>query len=438
MPLQPQTVARLDELVAVSQAHGTVPSLAVGVVGPPGLTHLVTAGDLPVAEPDTQFRIGSITKTMTAAVVLRLRDDGRLDLDDPLDAHLPGTPLGRVRLRHLLAHLGGAQREPDGDWWERAAGADLETLLAGLTPDTVARPAQQSYHYSNLAYGLLGAVAAKLGGDGWWALVQSRLLRPLGMGRTTYQAEPPFARGYVVHPWHGTLSEEPRHDAGAMSPAGQLWSTPTDLARWAAFLAQPNPEVLSPATVDELCRPAVITDLETWSSGHGLGVQLWRRGDRVFVGHTGSMPGYLAALAVHRPSRTGVIAFANAYTLRRRGGIGGLALAALELVLDAEPRPRPRPWRPGAAPPTHVEPLCGRWWWMGREFEARWEDDAQELVIHSVTAPGTVPWRFTPAGTDRWRCHSGENDGEFLRVRRGRAGAVNALDIATFVFTRTP
>jgi CubicO group peptidase (beta-lactamase class C family) len=281
-------------------------------------------------------------------------------------------------------------------------------------------------------------VAARLGGDDWWALVQSRLLTPLGMTRTTYQAESPFARGYVVHPWHGTLSEEPRHDAGVMAPAGQLWSTATDLARWAAFLADPDQSVLLPTTVDELCRPAVITDLESWTSGYGLGVQLWRRGDRVFVGHTGSMPGYLAAVAVHRPSRTGVVAFANAYTLRRLGGIGGLALAALETVLESEPRPRPRPWRPGAAPPTHDEPLCGRWWWMGREFEARWEDGAHELVIHSVTAPSAVPWRFSPAGTDRWRCHSGENDGEFLRVRRGRTGAISALDIATFIFTRTP
>jgi CubicO group peptidase (beta-lactamase class C family) len=436
--LQPQTVHRLDELVATAQAQGRVPSLAVGIVSDGALAHLSTAGELPVPEPDTQYRIGSITKTMTAAVVLSLRDEGLLDLDAPLEAHLPGTPLGGVSLRHLLTHVGGAQREPEGEWWERAAGGGLSDLLAGLSADTVAFAPRRTYHYSNLAYGLLGAVIAKVGGDDWWPLVRDRLLGPLGMRRTTYQAEAPFARGYVVHPWHGTLREEPRHDAGAMAPAGQLWSTPADLARWAACLADPDPAVLARATLDELCVPAVITDPDAWTGGHGLGVQLWRRGERIFVGHTGSMPGYLAALAVHRPSRTGVVAFANAYTLRRTGGLGGLALSVLDAVLDAEPRGRAAPWRPGAAPPEHVEPLCGRWWWMGREFEAHWEDDAHELVIRSVTTPGAAPWRFTPAGTDRWRCRSGENNGEFLRVRRGRAGAVSALDIATFVFTRQP
>ncbi len=119
------------------------------------------------------------------------------------------------------------------------------------------------------------------------------------MTRTTYHPTEPFARGYVVHPWHDTLREEPRLDAGAMAPAGQLWSTVADLAKWAAFLADPDPAVLAPARRVARCAPR--SRSATWrpgAGGHGLGLQLWRRGERVFVGHSGSMPGYLSTLAV--------------------------------------------------------------------------------------------------------------------------------------------
>jgi CubicO group peptidase (beta-lactamase class C family) len=240
----------------------------------------------------------------------------------------------------------------------------------------------------------------------------------------------------VVHPWHGTLREEPRHDAGAMAPAGQLWSTVSDLATWAAFLADPVPEVLSARTVAQMCAPAVISDPDSWTAGHGLGLQLWRRGERVYVGHTGSMPGYLAVMAVHRPSRTAVVAFANAYTLHG-SGIGALGMDLLDAVLDREPT-RVTPWRPGAAPPPEVEALTGRWWWMGIEYEAAWDGANRQLVMSSRNSPGGVGWRFTRGGVDRWRCQSGSNDGETMVVRRSGTGAVVALDIATFAFTRDP
>ena len=129
------------------------------------------------------------------------------------------------------------------------------------------------------------------------------------------------------------------------------------------------------------------------------------------------------------------MAFANAYTLHG-GGIGELGRDLLTAVLDREPA-RPAPWRPGATPPGDTETLTGRWWWMGEEFEASWDGRTHELVIQPLSTPAAA-WRFTPDGMDRWRCRSGTNNGEVLRVRRTRAGSVSALDIATAVFTREP
>jgi hypothetical protein len=130
------------------------------------------------------------------------------------------------------------------------------------------------------------------------------------------------------------------------------------------------------------------------------------------------------------------VAFANAYGMHNTT-ILTLGASLVDAVVDREPQPV-TPWRPGANPPESIEPLCGRWWWMGREFVINWDPDARELVMRPVGPISTEVWRFAPEGTDRWRGRSGMNDGEILQVRRGRTGAVVALDIATFVFTRDP
>ncbi|MGC4896139.1 serine hydrolase domain-containing protein [Micromonospora sp. DT31] len=433
MTLLPETARRLDLLVARAQAEGRAPSLALGVVRDGAVSHLVLAGEQPRPGRDLQYRIGSITKTMTAVLVMQERDAGRLALDDPIGAHLPGTPVGALTVRQLLSHASGLQREPDGGWWERAGGMDLDTLLAGLTPDKIAYPPHRVYHYSNLAYGLLGAALERITGTPWADLLTERLLAPLGMRRTTLLPTEPYARGYVVHPWHETLREEPLTDSGAMAAAGQLWSTVDDLGRWAAFLAAPDPALLAPETLTEMCTPMMINDLDSWTGGHGLGVELYRVGDRVYVGHGGSMPGYVAALAVHRPTGTAAVTYANSYGLRGGHHIGALGREALTLVLDAEPA-APAPWRPAAPPAADLAALTGRWWWMGGEFEFRVDADG-DLVGGLVGKPLL---RFTPEGPDRWRGRSGAQDGEILTVIRDETGTPVALDIATFVFTRTP
>ncbi|MEV1145589.1 serine hydrolase domain-containing protein [Micromonospora sp. NPDC049799] len=434
MPLLPETTRRIDDLVARAQAAGRTPSLVLGVVRDGTVAHLATAGDHPRPYGDLQYRLGSISKTMTATLVMQERDAGRLSLDDPLDAHLPGTGVGALTIRQLLGHASGLQREPGGDWWERAEGVDLATLLTGVGTEKIAYPPHRTYHYSNLAYGLLGGVLERITGTPWGDLLTERVLGPLGMRRTTYAASEPFARGYVVHPWHETLREEPRTDTGAMAPAGQLWSTIEDLGRWAAFLAEPDPQVLAAETLTEMCAPVVISDLDTWTGGHGLGLELYREGERVYVGHGGSMPGYVAALAVHRPSRTATVAFANAYGFRV-GHIGGLGREALTMVLDTEPT-AVTPWRPTSAPPpADLADLTGRWWWMGAPLDLAWDRATGELVAH---VRGERESRFVPNGPDRWRGRSGPENGEILTVLRDPAGTVVALDIATFVFTRTP
>src|SRR5690606_6239180 len=82
-------------------------------------------------------------------------------------------------------------------------------------------------------------------------------------------------------------------------------------------------------------------------------------------------------------------------------------------------------------------PLCGRWWWMGREFLVRWDDATAALMV-SGTRPGVPPSRFTRRDDDEWVGRTGEHAGEVLRVRRAADGTVTALDISTYVLTRDP
>ena len=158
MSLQPETGLRVHEIAARAQSTGRVPSLALAVVRDRALLHFAGVGEHPRPDPKTQYRLGSITKTMTATIVLQLRDEGFFALDDLLYRHLPGTSVGGITLRQLLGHVSGLQREPDGAWWERHTGGDVDQLLAELAFDKVTRPPFQTYHYANLAYGRLGAV----------------------------------------------------------------------------------------------------------------------------------------------------------------------------------------------------------------------------------------------------------------------------------------
>lgn len=463
----------VDHLVAQAQATGQVPTLVAAVIRHGAVVHLAgadEAGSDPAtaaAGATTQHRIGSITKTMTATLVMQLRDAGALDLDRPLTTLLPRAAIPStagwesITCRHLLAHVSGLRREPDRQWWERTEGPSREELVDSLAegptggpvldlpilPIPHSRPPHpyRSPHYSNLGYGLLGMVLEQVTGRTWWELFDRRLRTSLGMERTTYLPEEPFARGYVVHPWDASLRQEPHYDSRAMAPAGQLWSTLGDLARWAGFLTGPDPSVLAPASLAEMCQPVTI-DPHSWAGGQGLGLALWRDRDRIYVGHGGSMPGYLAVLLAHRDTGIAVAAFANAYTLHgtniRRFGVrllGTVLDGALPAPDTEHPDPQTTPWRAAGTPaPATVAQLLGSWWWMGREYRMSWDPKAAEVVLTDLTGTAETPNRFAEVGPDRWRGTAGAEHGEPMTVQRSSDGVVHALDIGRFVYTRQP
>ncbi|HSX98610.1 MAG TPA: serine hydrolase domain-containing protein, partial [Streptomyces sp.] len=122
--LLPATRRALLHRIAVAQAEGRTPSLVAAVVrgGETVWNGARTSVEGHAPDENVQYRIGSITKTFTAVLVLRLRDEGVLDLGDPLEKHLPGTGAGEATIAELLAHTGGLAAESPSPWWERTSG----------------------------------------------------------------------------------------------------------------------------------------------------------------------------------------------------------------------------------------------------------------------------------------------------------------------------
>lgn len=226
------TATDLRRRVGDAQRQWRAASVTARVVrgGAAVLDHAVGVADAAAAtspDADTQYRIGSITKTFTAVLVLALRDEGRLGLEDPLGVHLPGSRHGALTLRQLLTHLSGLQREPVGDVWHTLRTPDRADLVAGLEEAEAVSAPHRRHHYSNLAFALLGEVVARLDARPWEQALRSRVLQPLEMDRTWVDPVAPRAQGYLTDPYADLLRPEPDFPIQALSPAAQLWSRPT-------------------------------------------------------------------------------------------------------------------------------------------------------------------------------------------------------------------
>ncbi len=423
--------------IGEAQARHRLPGVAASVAGPEGLlwSGAVGLADVEAERPataDTQFRVGSITKTFTAVAILRLRDAGRLRLDDPVAAHVPEVGAWPVTLRQLLTHASGLQREPPGRVWERTRMPSVAEFLASAADAERVLEPDEHWHYSNLGFALLGEVVARTAGRPYTAVVEEELLRPLGLHRTGWGPEEPCATGYLVDPRTETVQVEPALELDGLAAAGQLWSTTEDLCRWGLFLTAPDPAVLRRETADEMLRLRIMSDPERWTQGWGLGLMLWRRGERFFAGHLGGMPGHRAALVVSRSERRAAAVLVNA---TGGGEIGEIGLDLLQLAIDREPA-SPVPWRPGQRPPAAVSDILGAWWSEG--VEHAFVHRAGRLEARPADRPGDDPSVFVALGPDLFRTAAGPERGERLEVERDPEGRVVCLRWATYRFDRGP
>jgi CubicO group peptidase (beta-lactamase class C family) len=441
LPALDALAAELRRVIADVQAEKRLPSVAAAVVrdGEIVWADAVGLADTESGEeatPDHQYRIGSITKTFTAVAVMQLRAEGKLDLDDRLDSHLDvPAHVGHLTPRRMLAHASGLQREIPGDVWEslefpKTTGELLATLGEA---EQVLGPGER-WHYSNLAYILLGEVVAKLSGMPYEDYAEQRILQPLGLSRTGFAPQAPTAVAYRVDPYSDVVAREPMmvDRVGGIAAAGQLWSTVEDLCRWARFLADPDEAVLADDAVETMTTVQAMADPYRWTLGWGTGLMLARDGEHVYCGHDGGMPGYVANVLASREDKIGAAVLMNA------GNFGPTELSLRLLAKLREQLPPERPaWRPAEGAPPELAGVVGRWWTEGVEFVLRWHDG--RLEARAAEAADWIPWaRFEPIGDDRFRTVFGRERGELLRVVRAEDGTPTKLYWATYPMTRDP
>lgn len=384
------------------------------------------------ATPETQYACASITKTFTAASLLQLRDAGKLDLEDPLSRHLPEAAHGTPTLRRLLSHASGLQREPPGAVWETLEFPGEQELLERLGEVEQVLPPSTAWHYSNLAYALLGHVVTRVSGQPFPEYVRERLFAPVGLEHTTWGPGDTPALPYFVEPYSDGVRREPVVEVGGKGGESGLYSTAGDLARWGSFLCDPDESVLKASSAAEMHDVQIMAQPD-WTLGWGLGIELWRRGERVFGGHTGGFPGFVSILVYSRSDRVGAVVLTNSGTWDALDKTGiDLAEAALE-----ELPPVLEPWAPEEQPPAEVEPLLGRWWSEGSETVFSWHEGKLEARLARAPAE-RAPSVFEQEGEDRYRVVSGRERGEVLTVVRDGQGAVVRLYWATYPFTREP
>jgi CubicO group peptidase (beta-lactamase class C family) len=387
-------------------ARGGQPGLAYGVIADGELVHSGGRGERRLGGPppdgDTIFRIASMTKSFTATLVLKLRDQGALRLDDAAADYVPA--LGGVELptadsppitiRHLLTMTGGFTT--DDPWGDRQQGLD-PAVFARLLADGAVRcgwaPGTR-FEYSNLGYAVLGKVIESVSGVEYARAIRAEVLGPLGLTQTGYEAaefDPAqLARGYRRDGSEWQELEPDPH--GAFAPMGGIFSSVRDLARWVAGFAAAFPpgggqaidadHPLSRATRREMQLAQVAISGEgsgtvaqfSGPASISYGFGLFAEDDPAFgtiVQHSGGYPGYGSQMRWHPATGLGTVVLGNS-TYAHAGALAAELLSALltaQARQDRErgssrlrgPFPASGPWPETLAVRDTVNGLLANW-----------------------------------------------------------------------------
>jgi len=382
----------IDRLFGAFAERSRVPGIAYGIVIDGRLAHSGAVGyrDARTKAPvdaDTVFRIASMTKSFTALCIMRLRDEGKLSLDDPAERYVPElagliyptADSPRITIRHLLSHAEGFPEDnPWGDRQLAATDAEMATMMKRGIPFSTAPGT--AYEYSNYGFAILGRIVSRVAGMPYRQYLQANILKPLGMSSTTLQAaEVPserLAHGYRLQ---GTeLVDEPALPDGAFGPMGGMLTSTRDLAAYVGFLSSAWPPRDDPDAgpvrraslreMQQVWRPspaAVYRDgvdgpLKLNTGGYGFGLRVWQTcGFPHVVAHSGGLPGFGSHMRWLPEHGVAIIAMGN-LTYTSWGRVTEDALDALERTGGLKPR-TPQPSRALLTARAAVNRLIDRW-----------------------------------------------------------------------------
>ena len=444
-------VPEIERLAQTKVAEHRLPGMALGIVRDRQLAWFggfgaadLDSGARPTEE--TIARVASVTKTFTTTAILRLRDEGRLTLEDPLARHVPEFASARavrgdlegVTLRRLLTHRSGLVTESPTRGWSALDFPSREEVLASLPETGIVIAQDSAFKYSNLAFGLLGEVVYRVTGTPYTEYVHANIIEPLGLTSTVFdltdELRPRFFTGYNPSPLQDRPEPAPYAHLKGISAAGQLHSTVSDLAKWISFQFRGDARVLKRRTLLEIQRPQYVEP--DWSAGQCLGWRATRIGDHVYHNHGGGIHGFGTQVWYNVPSRTGVVLLINMWPPH-----GGLETAqeVLEMILNADEAAPSVPEPPKLEPtPEALRRFLGRYRAEpGIDVNIEWRDGALRLVAPA----GSLSLLHTPAvlePTDReeeWLVRGGRAAGE-TAVFSFDGDRVVSYELGAFVFRK--
>jgi CubicO group peptidase (beta-lactamase class C family) len=349
-------LAAVDSLAAAEFARDSIGSITIGIVSRGDLIWTKSYGfaDMAtrrLANRQTVYRIGSITKMFTGVMLQQLVESGAVRLSDPVSRFLPeiktvrGLPASAniPTILQLATMTGGLAAEPDSqalfgtgpvNQWESKVLAALAHTRYDYAPGT-------RFSYSNIGYAALGAALERASGTSYLRWQRERILDPLQMHRTRFDVDSSIAgdlaTGYEVANDGKVSSNVPvaelRNGRGYRLPIGCVFTTVDDLSRFVAFELGQGPEAVLPHARLDSAYAGIVATSTDMDVGYGLGFMSQRRGDFTWLGHSGGVPGYTAMMYFDRDYQLGVIVFRNATGGKAR--IGRLAPDVLKMLILA-------------------------------------------------------------------------------------------------------
>ena len=388
------------------------------------------------AKENTIYSICSISKLFTSMAMMQLRDKGLLDLDDSIDELLPWYDLKQrfdssppVTVRAMLTHSAGLPRESDFPYWSLPdfPFPSREQMLERLSQQETLYPADRYFQYSNLGMTLLGEIVTEISGQPYNDYIRENVLSPLDLYDTRpyipyKEQKQRVATGFSSRHRDGQRKELPPFQAKAITPAAGFSSTVTDLSRFASWqfrlLKNGGDDVLSANTLREMYRVQWLDP--DWKTTRGFGFKVWRLGEKTFVGHEGSCPGYRSILFLQPAEKIAVVFMANA------SGVDAVNFAHEIYKMVAPPLQKDTK----EPPPADLEDYTGTYsqqpWW-GEMAVFPWREGLGTLSIPTESPLSEiVPLERVEKDLFRRKREDGES-GEPVQFLRNAKGKVNEV-----------
>jgi CubicO group peptidase (beta-lactamase class C family) len=338
----------VDRYVNAQLAERHIPGAAIAVIKNGRV--IKTAGyglasvefGVPVTK-ETVFEIGSVSKQITAAAIMLLVEEGKINLDEKISKYLPATPEAwkNVRVRNLLTHTSGIKSYTVLSGFELTKRLTRDEFIKLLGAQPLDFETGARYQYSNSGYNLLGFIVEAVSGKSYWDFVRARIFKPLGMEKTA-DRDPKYiiphrATGYE---WENGSLVGRDYDLTDVFSAGAIVSTVEDLAKWDAALR--GDTFLKKESKAQMWTPATLNDGKPYP--YGFGFRLSEIRGHKIIGHSGQTAGFGANISRYVDDDLTVIALTNLGEVGMgtlvANGIAKIYIPAISLkALKAQPEP---------------------------------------------------------------------------------------------------